>query len=96
MTTGYNQSTHSIALRVWAQRVLSSQHARGDENTDEDDVTEKAVVADPVAEDTKPRERTWEEDALLLLSLHYQWDIIGGLTSLLPSVICLLPNLEFP
>lgn len=57
------------------QWVLSSQHARGDEDTDKDDITEETVVANPMAEDTKPVERAWEGTALASLSPDWQLEI---------------------
>ena len=53
-------NTHSVTLGVWSHWVLGGQHAGWDEDTDQDDITEETVVANPMAEHTKPVEKVWE------------------------------------
>ena len=48
---------HLVPLRIGVERVLGSQHGRGDHDAHEDNVAEVAVIADVVAHDAEPRQK---------------------------------------
>lgn len=49
-----DKRSYLIAWTLRIKRVFRSQHSRGNHDTDKNHISEVAVIAEPVAEDTNP------------------------------------------